>query len=82
MLRYWPELGPQQATLNLDVADERSVRDAIQQSVLRRTPAARWGRTADLIGACLYLASPASDFVTGAAVPVEGGYLTSDGLER
>lgn len=53
-----------------------------EQSALRRIPAARWGRTADLVGTCLYLASPASDFVTGTVIPVEGGYLASDGLER
>jgi len=53
-----------------------------EQAALRRIPAARWGRTADLVGTCLYLASPAADFVTGTVIPVEGGYLASDGLER
>ena len=55
---------------------------AFEESALRRIPAARWGRTADLVGTCLYLASPAADFVTGTVIPVEGGYLASDGLER
>ena len=53
-----------------------------EEAALRRIPAARWGRTADLVGTCVYLASPASDFVTGTVIPVEGGYLASDGLER
>jgi 2-dehydro-3-deoxy-D-gluconate 5-dehydrogenase len=42
--------------------------------VLRRTPAARWGVINDLSGIAVFLASPASDFITGAAIPVDGGY--------
>ncbi|MFE2186651.1 SDR family oxidoreductase [Streptomyces sp. NPDC059455] len=38
-----------------------------------RTPAGRWGRTEDLIGALLYLASPAADFVSGQVLYVDGG---------
>ena len=48
----------------------------------RRTPNGRWGETRDLIGACIYLSSAASDYVTGACLSVDGGYLASDGLER
>jgi gluconate 5-dehydrogenase len=40
-----------------------------------RTPAGRWGRTEDLIGALVFLASPASDFVNGQVVYVDGGML-------
>jgi 2-deoxy-D-gluconate 3-dehydrogenase len=39
-----------------------------------RTPAVRWGEPADLAGTAVYLASPASNFVTGVAIPVDGGY--------
>ena len=39
-----------------------------------RTPADRWGRPDDLAGAAVFLASSASDFVTGTAIPVDGGY--------
>ena len=53
-----------------------------EQSALLRIPAARWGNTDDLVGTCLYLASSASDFVSGTVIPVEGGYLASDGLVR
>jgi 2-dehydro-3-deoxy-D-gluconate 5-dehydrogenase len=53
-----------------------------EEAALRRIPAARWGQTGDLVGTCLYLASSASDFVTGAVIPIEGGYLASDGLAR
>ncbi len=39
----------------------------------QRTPAARWGRPEELIGTVLYLASPASDFVNGQILYVDGG---------
>jgi len=46
----------------------------LHENVLRRTPAARWGTIDDMSGVAVFLASPASDFVTGAAIPVDGGY--------
>jgi 2-deoxy-D-gluconate 3-dehydrogenase len=46
----------------------------LNERVLARTPAARWGVPADLAGIAVFLASPASDFVTGTAIPVDGGY--------
>jgi 2-deoxy-D-gluconate 3-dehydrogenase len=42
--------------------------------VLQRTPAGRWGELDDMAGIAVFLASRASDFVTGAAIPVDGGY--------
>lgn len=39
-----------------------------------RTPAARWGGIDDLAGIAVFLASAASDFVTGTVIPVDGGY--------
>jgi 2-deoxy-D-gluconate 3-dehydrogenase len=44
-------------------------------AILARIPAGRWGRPEDLAGAIVFLASPASDYVTGAAIPVDGGWL-------
>lgn len=41
--------------------------------VRRRTPAGRWGRTEDLVGGLLFLASPAADFVSGQILYVDGG---------
>jgi gluconate 5-dehydrogenase len=41
--------------------------------VRRRTPAGRWGRVEELVGALLYLASPASDYVCGQTIFVDGG---------
>ena len=46
----------------------------LHDNVLRRTPAARWGTIDDMSGVAVFLASRASDFVTGAAIPVDGGY--------
>jgi 2-deoxy-D-gluconate 3-dehydrogenase len=48
--------------------------ESLHDSVLARTPAGRWGEPDDLAGAAVFLSSPASDFVTGAALPVDGGF--------
>ncbi len=46
----------------------------LHERVENRTPAGRWGTPADMAGIAAFLASPASDFVSGAAIPVDGGY--------
>jgi 2-deoxy-D-gluconate 3-dehydrogenase len=46
----------------------------LEERVTARTPAGRWGMPDDFAGIAVFLASPASDFVTGAAIPVDGGY--------
>jgi 2-dehydro-3-deoxy-D-gluconate 5-dehydrogenase len=48
--------------------------DGLHDRVLARTPAQRWGVPGDFAGIAVFLASAASDFVTGAAIPVDGGY--------
>ena len=48
--------------------------DRLHDKVLARTPAGRWGDPADFGGIAVFLASAASDFVTGTAIPVDGGY--------
>ncbi len=48
--------------------------DGLHERVLARTPAARWGTPADMAGIAVFLCSSASDFVTGTAIPVDGGY--------
>ena len=48
--------------------------DGLHDRVLARTPAARWGETADFAGVAVFLSSAASDFVTGTAIPVDGGF--------
>ncbi len=46
----------------------------LHDKVLARTPAGRWGTPADLAGVAVFLASSASDFITGTAISVDGGY--------
>ena len=48
--------------------------EGLNDRVLSRTPAGRWGEPADMAGIAVFLASPASDFITGTAIPVDGGY--------
>jgi NAD(P)-dependent dehydrogenase (short-subunit alcohol dehydrogenase family) len=45
------------------------------ERIVARTPLGRWGEPADVTGAVEFLASPAARFVTGAVIPVDGGYL-------
>ena len=44
------------------------------ETIRARTPAQRWGRPDELAGTAVFLATSASDFVTGTAIPVDGGY--------
>src|SRR5437667_153101 len=46
----------------------------LYERVLARTPQGRWGQPEDLAGVAVFLASHASDFVTGVALAVDGGY--------
>ena len=47
------------------------------ERILSRTPAGRWGEPEDCGGPAVFLASSASDFVTGVSVPVDGGYAVA-----
>jgi 2-deoxy-D-gluconate 3-dehydrogenase len=49
--------------------------EAREKAILDRIPAARWGLPADLGGTAVFLAAPASDYVNGAIIPVDGGWL-------
>jgi 2-deoxy-D-gluconate 3-dehydrogenase len=46
----------------------------MNDEILARTPAGRWGQPEELAGTAVYLASRASDFVTGTTIRVDGGY--------
>jgi len=46
------------------------------REILARIPAGRWGEPEDLAGAAVFLASPASDYVTGTVLVVDGGWLS------
>ncbi|MGE0497680.1 MAG: SDR family NAD(P)-dependent oxidoreductase [Ramlibacter sp.] len=61
----------------IDTELTQGAREQVQglyERVLARTPAGRWGQPDDLAGIAVFLASSASDFVTGTAIPVDGGY--------
>ena len=49
--------------------------------IINKTPAARWGKTDDLVGPAIFLASKASDFVNGHILYVDGGILASIGKQ-
>ena len=55
----------------------QALRDDPERSaaLLARIPAGRWGRADDLAGAAVFLASSASDYVSGIVLPVDGGWL-------
>ena len=48
--------------------------NGLHDSVEQRTPAGRWGAPPDMSGVAAFLSTPASDFVTGTAIPVDGGF--------
>ncbi len=52
-----------------------------EEAVSRRTALGRWGTTADLVGPCLFLASPAAAYVTGMCLEVDGGFVSGNPLE-
>ena len=61
----------------IDTALTRRAREEVSglhERVLARTPAGRWGEPEDMAGIAVFLSSPAADFVTGTAIPVDGGY--------
>lgn len=58
---------------DLSASGKRSSPD-MEKKVIDRTPAGRWGEPGDCAGAALFLAASASDFITGAVIPVDGGY--------
>ena len=62
------------ATEMTQIAREDPDWAGFQDMLLARTPAGRWGEPDDVIGAAVFLASPAADFVTGITLPVDGGY--------
>jgi gluconate 5-dehydrogenase len=70
---------PQTAPLREKQAD--GSRHPFDQFIIAKTPAARWGTTDDLKGPAVFLASPASDFVNGHVLYVDGGILAYIGKQ-
>jgi 2-deoxy-D-gluconate 3-dehydrogenase len=60
------------ATSNTEALQADETRN---RQILERIPAGRWGQPQDLAGAALFLASAASDYVTGTIVTVDGGWM-------
>lgn len=56
------------------VAGAKNARPEFDKAIVARTPARRWGQPEDMAGTAVFLCSGASDFVTGVALPVDGGY--------
>jgi 2-deoxy-D-gluconate 3-dehydrogenase len=52
----------------------RSRVEGFDRAIAARTPAGRWGTPDDFCGVAVFLASQASDFITGAQIVVDGGY--------
>lgn len=57
------------------ITEESRADPELNRRIVDHTPVGRWGDVADLMGATVFLASPASDFVNGHVLTVDGGYL-------
>jgi 2-deoxy-D-gluconate 3-dehydrogenase len=54
--------------------EARCQMEGMHERIEARTPARRWGEPRDMAGVAVFLSAPASDFITGAAITVDGGY--------
>ncbi len=61
---------------DLTVGARRNIPE-LHERVVSRTPARRWGEPADLAGAAVFFCSRASDYITGTALPIDGGFSSS-----
>jgi 2-deoxy-D-gluconate 3-dehydrogenase len=61
----------------VETNNTQALRADVERSadILKRIPAARWAKAEDMVGAAVYLASHASDYVHGVVLPVDGGWL-------
>lgn len=64
--------GYMETEMNTALLDPKNPR---KEAIANRIPAGRWGTGNDMKGPCIFLASDASDYLSGAVIPVDGGYL-------
>ncbi len=57
--------------------NEKKMSDARKALAIARTPMGRFGQLSELVGAAVYLASPAAGYTTGATISVDGGFLAN-----
>ena len=62
------------------LTDEQGAWTARGQTIVSHTPMGRLGMAEDLVGTLLWLVSPASAFITGVVVPVDGGFSAFSGV--
>lgn len=60
--------------IDTDMTHSQKLDSEFNDAVLRRSAIQRWGETEDLVGAAVFLASPAAAFITGVTLAVDGGY--------
>jgi NAD(P)-dependent dehydrogenase (short-subunit alcohol dehydrogenase family) len=63
-------------TFRTEVTSALQKDETRNRQIMERIPAGRWGEPEDLTGAAVFLASPASDYVTGTVLVVDGGWLS------
>jgi NAD(P)-dependent dehydrogenase (short-subunit alcohol dehydrogenase family) len=61
--------------IETDLTKAAQADSARSDAIIARTPFGRWGKPDDIGGAVVFLCSPAAGFITGAVLPVDGGYI-------
>jgi NAD(P)-dependent dehydrogenase (short-subunit alcohol dehydrogenase family) len=62
------------AIIETDMTEKMRVNDETRRALLERHPVGRFGQSDEVAGAVLYLCSSEAGFITGAALPIDGGF--------